>query len=65
MKNNKLKELRTKNELSCKALENETDISAATISRYENCKIGGQVNVWKTLADYFGVSFDYLVGWED
>lgn len=65
MKNNKLKELRKKHNLSCLELQEKAGVSGATISRYENEKLEGKISNWKKLADYFGVSFDYLVGWED
>lgn len=65
MRKNRLRELRKNNSLSCKSLEKVTGISGATINRYENCQIEGKITIWKKLADYFGVSFEYLVGWED
>ncbi|WP_421823508.1 helix-turn-helix domain-containing protein [Fructobacillus fructosus] len=65
MKNNRLLKLRKQHGLSCNKLQKISGISQATISRYENGLIEGRVSVWKKLADYFEVSFEYLLGWTD
>jgi len=61
----KLKELREYKKLSMMDLAKQTNISDAAISRWEN----GQRNIGSehliTLAKFFGVTTDYLLGLED
>lgn len=64
---NRLKELRKSKGLSIeelsKELKNKGDnISASAIQKYERKERNPKIENWKKLADYFGVSVDYLRG---
>jgi len=60
--NNKIAELRTAQNLSQRKLAQEIDTSQANLSRWEKGIIEPSIiECWK-LADYFGVSIDYLCG---
>lgn len=61
----RMKQLRTLRKLSAYALANETGITPAAISQFENAKNYPHCNTLCTLADYFDVSLDYLVGRSD
>lgn len=69
---NRLKELRkakglTLDELS-KGLKEKFEVSLSTgqLSSYENGRRSPRSeNTWKTIADYFGVSVSYLLGYSD
>ena len=61
----RLKELRTDKGLSILALSRETQIGVASICRWENCQADVKGQQLVTLAQYFGVSTDYLLGLED
>lgn len=58
----RLKQLRIQKKLSAYALANETGITPAAISQFENAKNYPHCNTLCALADYFDVSLDYLVG---
>lgn len=60
MKN--LKILRKKDKLTLKELAEKFDISFQAISLYENGKRQPDFDTLIKLADYFGVSVDYLIG---
>lgn len=51
--------------LSGLMLSDATDIPAATINRYLNGNRVPKIDNMMTLADYFGVSVDYLIGRQD
>lgn len=59
---NRLKELRRKHGMTLKDLGQEVDMWDNTLSQYENEKRHPKYSTWKKLADYFGVSVDYLRG---
>lgn len=68
----RLAELRKEKGLSMVAMAKELvedgyfdKISDATISNYENGKREPKLATWRMLTEYFGVSFEYLVGWTD
>ena len=61
----RLKELRKEKGLSIKALSKEIKIGAACICRWENCQADVKGSQLVLLAEYFGVSADYLLGLED
>ncbi len=61
----RLKELRTEKNLSQMALSVETGISQSAIAKWELEKTEPTASAIITLADYFGVTADYLLGRED
>lgn len=59
---NRIKELRLERGLSQRELAKVLDIKQANISRWEAAKVIPNVlDAW-VMAEYFGVSIDYLVG---
>ena len=61
-KNNKISELRKERNLSQRQLANELLTSQANLSRWEQgLNEPSIIECWK-IADYFGVSIDYLCG---
>ena len=61
---NRIKELRLERGLSQRELAKVLDIKQANISRWEAAKVIPNVlDAW-VMAEYFGVSIDYLVGKE-
>lgn len=63
--NERLKELRTNKCLSQKQLSVEIGISDRGIQRYEYGEREPSMSTLISLADYFDVSLDYLVGRSD
>lgn len=61
---NILKELRQKNELTQDKLSQELDINLRTIQRWENGESQIKPEKAQQLAEYFGVSVGYLLGYE-
>ena len=61
----RLKALRKSRHLSQVRLAMELNINQNTISRYENEKIEADYKMLITMADYFDVSVDYLLGRTD
>ena len=61
----RLKELITEKKLSQRALAAQTKISASAIKQWENESRVPNAEAIVTLAKYFGVSSDYLLGLED
>lgn len=61
----RLKELRLEKGLSHQQLGQEIKINGSTISRWENCKIDVRSYQLVKLANYFGVTIDYLLGLEN
>ena len=59
---NRLKKLRKENNLSLDTLGKELNLSKSVLSYYEHGKRFPQINTLKSISDFFGVSFDYLVG---
>lgn len=62
---NKVKELRKQVNKTMKELSSETGIGLSTISNYENGYSNPKKDNAKILADYFGVSVPYLLGFDD
>ena len=61
----RLKNLRTENNISTIKLANEIGVSKQAISQFEKGSNYPHVNTLIALADYFNVSLDYLVGRSD
>ena len=61
---NRLKELRQKNNLTLKELGQKVGMANNTLSQYEIGKREPKLETWKKLADFFGVSVSYLQGIE-
>ena len=59
---NKLHALRKAKKVTLEQLSDETDISIASLSRYETGKRNPKISTIRTLAEYFEVSSDYLEG---
>ncbi|WP_105146899.1 helix-turn-helix domain-containing protein [Streptococcus suis] len=62
---NKLKELRKERNLTQKELSVETGIPYRTIQRWENGETTIKQDKAQALADHFGVSVGYLLGYSD
>ncbi|KMK53276.1 HTH-type transcriptional regulator Xre [Fructobacillus sp. EFB-N1] len=62
---NRIKEIRKRQKISQDELANVLNMSRQAVSHYERGDREPKLSTWQKLADYFGVSFDYLVGWED
>lgn len=61
----RLKELRIENNLSMKALSIQVDIGVASICRWEDGQADIKGDQLITLAKFFRVTTDYLLGLED
>ena len=57
-----LKRLRSASGISQKALADAIGVSQQSINKYENHNIEPDIQTLCKIADYFGVSVDYLVG---
>ena len=57
-----LKALRKEKNISQQQLANILEISQQAINKYENHKVEPDINTLIAMADYFGVTLDYLVG---
>lgn len=62
---NRVKELRKKNGLTMQKIKDETGIGKSTISSYESGRITPKHDKAQKLAEYFGVSEAYLLGYSD
>ena len=60
-----LKKLRSEKNIRQHALADIIGISQQSINKYENHNIEPDISTLITMADYFGVSIDYLVGKTD
>lgn len=60
--NNRLRELRLSKNLTLKQVGEGVGLAANTISRYEISNREPSLEVWKKLADFFGVTVSYLLG---
>lgn len=58
---NRIQELRKEKNLTLKELGNELGIRDNTLSQYETGKRSANIGVFMTIANYFGVSVDYLL----
>lgn len=65
MFSHKLKQLRLSKDLSQRELGQKIGVSNATLSLYENNDRKPDFDTIKKLADYFGVTADYLLGRTD
>ena len=63
--NKRLKELRTNINLSQDLLAKKTGLTQTSINHWENGKCSPNANAIITLARYFGVTTDYLLGESD
>ena len=61
----RLRELRIEKGLSMKQLAKALETTDAAISNWENCINEPKISYLKSIALYFGVSSDYLLGLED
>ena len=61
----RLRELRKEKNLSSKALGKEIGVSDATIIRWENATMLPRADYVATIAKFFNVSSDYLLGLEE
>lgn len=61
---NRLRELREKKGYSLKKLGEETVMNASVLGNYERGDRNPKQEVWKKLADYFGVSVPYIMGFD-
>lgn len=60
-----LKLLRKEKGVSQQALADALGISQQSINNYENKTIEPDIGMMKMMADYFGTTIDYLVGYAD
>ena len=65
MYRNRLRDLREDRDLSQETLANYLHISQATYSRYESGKLDIPSAALIALAQYYGVSVDYILGLTD
>lgn len=65
MFNKRLKELRLNQQLTQQLLSKEIDINDRTIRRYESGEMQPTATTIIKIANYFGVSADYLLGLSD
>ena len=61
----RLKELRKKKNISQQRLAIELGISQQSVNKYENHSIEPDIFLLIKIADFFGVSVDYLIGHSD
>lgn len=61
----RLKDLRIERNLSIQKLAKLVGIGSSSISRWENCQAEIKASQLVILAQYFGVSTDYLLGLEN
>lgn len=61
----RLKELRLEHNLSQKALADAIGVSDIAVSRWESKLRTPNIETLKLIAEYFGVSSDYLIGLEN
>lgn len=61
----RLKELRDERGITQQEIANKTKISRSVLSQYENGIVEPTANVVSKLADFFGISTDYLLGRTD
>ena len=62
---NRIKALRAKHNMKQAELAAAVNVSQAALSGYENEKYEAEVATYKAIADFFGVSLDYLLGREE
>lgn len=62
MLGDKLRELRKKNHVTQAKLANYLNLDASSVAKYESGKVTPSPDVLLKIAQYFGVSVDYLLG---
>ncbi|KJY56698.1 helix-turn-helix domain-containing protein [Lactobacillus melliventris] len=62
---NRIKELRQKNNLTLEKTGEKVGIAKNTLSRYESGKREPKLEVWQKLADFFDVSVPYIQGFDE
>ncbi len=62
MLNVRIKELRTAHNLTQVEFGNKLSVAKQTVSNWENNNIQPSIDMLIKIADYFGVSTDYLLG---
>ena len=62
---NRIKQLRKEQNKPLREVASAVEISAPSLMRYENNETEPKLATWRMLTEYFGVSFEYLVGWTD
>ncbi len=62
MLSEQIKELRTAHNLTQVELARELNITKQTVSNWENNNIQPSIDMLINLADYFGVTTDYMLG---
>lgn len=60
--NNRIKELRIKNKISQKELAKKLNTTQQAISLYEKGEREPKIELWQKIADFFGVTIQYLQG---
>lgn len=58
---NRLRQVRLSKGMNQKELAEALNLSQAAISGYETGKYDPGMKIWKSIAEYFGVSVDYLI----
>lgn len=61
----RFRELRKERKLTQKAMGEVLDVTERTICGYEHSALHPDFKGLLFIAEYFGVSLDYLVGWSD
>jgi len=62
---NRFKQLRTELGITLKSLAKEVGVSDGTLSRYENNKLKPNQDILESIADFYNVTTDYLIGRSD
>ena len=62
MLNTRIKELRTAHNLSQVEFAHKLSVAKQTVSNWENNNIQPSIDMLVKIADYFGVTTDYLLG---
>ena len=65
MNSNRIRDLREDRDLSQHQLAQLLQIHQTTYSSYELGKLGVPTQIWVALAQFYGVSVDYLMGLTD
>lgn len=62
---NRIKQLRKEQNKPLREVAEAVGTSNQNISNWERGKSEPKLATWRKLMEYFGVSFEYLVGWTD
>lgn len=63
--NNRIRELRKERKLTLEELAKAINSNRGSLSRYELGEVELKQDMAKTIADFFGVSIDYLLGYAE